>query len=156
MGRKEYRLADLTPDQFFFQAAGDELASFVGQHRAKLYWLHVGLNDNLSISTGITVAITPALILDANVFDFGRGETLAPTNRANAGEENALSTLDLQLRAARQATQEGSKHGQANRDERRQKQPKEKCHSERDGFPVHIGCRKPVRNGYAEMFQGRS
>lgn len=51
MGRKEYRKADLAPDQFFFQAAGDELAAFVGQHRAAFNWLLSSLDDDLRVAT---------------------------------------------------------------------------------------------------------
>ena len=51
MGRKEYRLADLAPDQFFFRAAGEELAALVGQHRAAFDWLLSSLDDDLGVAT---------------------------------------------------------------------------------------------------------
>ena len=98
MGRKEYREADLSPDQFLFQATGHEAASLVRQHRAKCDRLLTGLDDDLAIATRVALAITPALILDANVPDLRRGETLASAKRTNPREESALIALNLHFR----------------------------------------------------------
>jgi len=153
MGRKEYSLLDLSPDQFFFRATRHETTPFFSQHRTKLYRLRVGLNDNLGISTGVTVAIAPAFILDADVLDFGCREPLATPQRTDPGEKDALTAVYLQFCSAGQATQERREHGQADRDERRQKKPKKKCHAKRHGTSIHFRRRKPVRNGYAEMVE---
>jgi hypothetical protein len=103
MGPKELRKADLAPDQFFFQAAGEELTALVGQHGATFDWLLSSLNDDLGVVTGTAIAVAPAFVLDANVFDFGGGETLAPTQRADAAEEDALISLNPQFRFAGKA-----------------------------------------------------
>ena len=103
MVRKEYRLADLSPDQFFLQATGNETAAFVGKHGSEIDGLAIGLDDDAGISVRAPVAIAPTFIFDANVFDFGRGEPPAKPERANAGEGDTLTPLYLYFCAPTQA-----------------------------------------------------
>ena len=103
MGLKEYSLGDLSPDQFFFQATGDEATPLLGQHRAAFDWLLRSFDDDLRVATRVTIAVTPAFVFDANVFDCRGGETLAPTQGADATEEDALISLNLQFGLAGKA-----------------------------------------------------
>jgi len=119
MARKAYRWADLAPDQFFFQAAGDELSALVGQHRAEIDGLAIGLDDDAGISMRAAVAIAPTFILDANVFDFRCAEPLAKPAGTDTCEDDTLISLNLQFRLASKAAQKSAEHSQANRNERR-------------------------------------